>query len=109
MRCVLIFTLYPIIFVAMLTLLLTFKEVGKKPINTVHHVACGHNFGRFALWSPNQTKTSLEHCTNVVDQHKYDVISAFHVILLCHQIQYFKNVNVTLSHGDSVMVILVMY
>lgn len=109
MRCVLIFTLYPIIFVAMLTLLLTFKEVGKKPINTVHHVACGHNFGRFALWSPNQTKTSLEHCTNVVDQHKYDVISAFHVMLLCHQIQYFKNVNVTLSHGDSVMVILVMY
>lgn len=53
-------------------------------------------------------KTSLEHCTNV-DQRKYDVISEFHVMLLCHQIQYLKNVNVTLFHRDSVMVILVMY
>lgn len=53
-------------------------------------------------------KTSLEHCTNV-DQRKYDVMSEFHVMLLCHQIQYFKNVNVTLFHRDSVMVILVMY
>lgn len=51
-------------------------------------------------------KTSLEHCTNV-DQRKYDVISEFHVMLLCHQIQYLKNV--TLFHRDSVMVILVMY
>lgn len=53
-------------------------------------------------------KTSLKHCTNV-DQRKYDVISEFHVMLLCHQVQYFKNVNVTLFQFDTVMVILVMY